>query len=125
MVLAWFQEDLGTDLFKRMGGGLNCCRPTVWLDRIVVNLLAWSARGPGFKSGSGHVIFLPCDSNITAETALSNDFFSYVGSKNHRLWLSGSREYKQCFKNRNKTNEPRKEARKIFFCICKNKDVDR
>ena len=84
MVLVWFQEDLETNLFKR--GRADCCRPTVWLDSSVVNLLARSARGPGFKSWSGHLIFLPCDSNIAAETTLSNDCFSYVGSKSHRLW---------------------------------------
>ena len=47
----------------------------MWLDSSVVNLLARSARGPGFKYGSGQVFFLPCDNNIVAETALLNEFF--------------------------------------------------
>ena len=41
-----------------LAGG-NCHRSTVWPDSSVVRVLARSARGPGFESRSGHVLFPP------------------------------------------------------------------
>ena len=40
-------------------GPYNCHKPTVWLGRSVVRVLARYARGPGFESRSGHVPFPP------------------------------------------------------------------
>ena len=37
------------------------------LDSSVVRVLAWFARGPGFESRSGHVLFPP----VTQPTALT------------------------------------------------------
>ena len=55
-VPAWFRADSGTNLIKQGG---NCRRSTVWLGSSVVRVLARSARGPGFESRSGHVLFPP------------------------------------------------------------------
>ena len=33
----------------------------MWLGSSVVRVLAWYARGPGFESWLGHVLFLPFD----------------------------------------------------------------
>ena len=40
-----------------MGKAYSCHRSTVWLGSSVVRVLARYARGPGFESRSGHVLF--------------------------------------------------------------------
>ena len=45
------------DLIKQGGG--DCHRSNVWPDSSAVRVLARSARGPGFESRSGRVLFLP------------------------------------------------------------------
>ena len=55
-VPAWFRADSGTNLIKQGG---NCHRSTAWLGSSVVRVLARYARGPGFESRSGRVLFPP------------------------------------------------------------------
>ena len=55
-VLAWFRADSGTNLFKQreiVAG--QPCGSVAQLARV----LARYARGPGFESRSGHVLFPP------------------------------------------------------------------
>ena len=53
LVPAWFRADLGMNLFKQ--GDIVTSLPS----GSAVRVLAQSARGPGFKSWSGHVLFPP------------------------------------------------------------------
>ena len=57
LVLAWFRADSGTNLIKQ--GEIVTARSTMWLGSSVVRVLAWFARGPGFESRSGLVLFPP------------------------------------------------------------------
>ena len=45
---------------RKFSSGTDICRrSTVWLGSSVVRVLARYARGPGFESRSGHVLFPP------------------------------------------------------------------
>ena len=53
-VPAWFRGDSGTNLFKQ--GEIVAGRPCGSVAQLA-RVLARYARGPGFKSRSGHVLF--------------------------------------------------------------------
>ena len=50
-VPSWFRVDSGKNLIKQGA--------TMWLDSSLVIVLVRYVRGPGFESGSGHMLFSP------------------------------------------------------------------
>ena len=44
---------------SRIGDESKLSQVDLWLGSSVVRVLAWYARGPGFESRSGHVLFPP------------------------------------------------------------------
>ena len=66
-VPARFRADSGTNLFKQ--GKIVAGRPCGSI-ALLARVLARCARGPGFESRSGHVLFPPCDKYIQLNTRL-------------------------------------------------------